>query len=113
MAMLRTIIWVLIFATLAAFSAANWQPVEVRIWEGLLLETRLPALVIAAFLLGLLPMWLLYRATRWRLARRIASLEASLNARTAPSLSSTSLDAASAQTTAPAHHGDYQTGTTP
>ena len=35
MAMLRTIIWVLIFATLAAFSAANWQPVEVRIWEGL------------------------------------------------------------------------------
>ena len=92
--MLRTIFYVIVIAVLAAFSAANWFPVEIRIWEGLLLETRLPALVIAAFLLGLVPTWLLYRATRWRLTRRIASLETSLNTRAAPSLSSTNLDAA-------------------
>ena len=92
--MLRTIFYVIVIAILAAFSAANWVPVEIRIWEGLLLETRLPALVIAAFLLGLVPTWLLYRATRWRLTRRIASLETSLNTRTSPSLSSTNLDAA-------------------
>ncbi len=92
--MLRTIFYVIVIAALAAFSAANWVPVEIRIWEGLLLETRLPALVIAAFLLGLVPTWLVYRATRWRLTRRIASLETSLNTRTAPSLSSTNLEAA-------------------
>lgn len=92
--MLRTILWVVVIAALAAFSAANWVPVEVRIWEGLLLETRLPALVIGAFLLGLVPMWMLYRATRWRLARRITALETSLNTRAAPSLSSTNLEAA-------------------
>ncbi|MBF9152728.1 DUF1049 domain-containing protein [Novosphingobium sp. 1Y9A] len=94
MRMLRTVFWVLVVAVLAAFTAANWQPVEVRIWEGLLLETRLPALVILAFLLGLLPTWLLYRTTRWRLLRRIANLEASLGAKAAPSLSSTNLEAA-------------------
>jgi hypothetical protein len=95
--MLRTIFWVLVIAVLAAFTAANWQPVEVRIWEGLLLETRLPALVIIAFLFGLVPTWLLYRATRWRLLRRIANLEASLGNRAAPSLTSTSLEAAQGQ----------------
>jgi len=92
--MLRTIFWVLVISALAAFSAANWVPVEVRIWEGLLLETRLPALVIAAFLLGLVPTWLLYRATRWRLARRVATLEAAAATRAAPSLSTTNLEAA-------------------
>ncbi|MCX7285341.1 MAG: DUF1049 domain-containing protein [Novosphingobium sp.] len=99
MAMLRTIFWVLVVAVLVAFTAANWEPVEVRIWEGLLLETRLPALVIAAFLLGLVPTWLLYRATRWRLLRRITTLETQLNAKAAPSLTSTSLAAASTETT--------------
>ncbi|NLR71869.1 DUF1049 domain-containing protein [Novosphingobium sp. ERN07] len=94
MTMLRTIFWVLVIALLAAFTAANWHPVEVRIWEGLLLETRLPALVILAFLLGLVPTWLLYRATRWRLLRRIANLETQLTAKTAPSLTSTNLEAA-------------------
>ncbi len=97
--MLRTIFWVLVISALAAFSAANWVPVEVRIWEGLLLETRLPALVIGAFLLGLIPMWFVYRAARWRLTRRIASLETSLNTRAAPSLSSTNLEAAQGQPT--------------
>lgn len=97
--MLRTIFWVLVISALAAFSAANWVPVEVRIWEGLLLETKLPALVIGAFVLGLVPMWFLYRATRWRLTRRITTLETSLNTRTAPSLSSTHLEAAQGQPT--------------
>lgn len=97
--MLRTIFWVLVISALAAFSAANWVPVEVRIWEGLLLETRLPALVISAFLLGLVPMWFVYRANRWRLTRRISSLETSLNTRNAPSLSSTNLETAHSQPT--------------
>ena len=47
-----------------------------RVWATLVLETKLPALVIGAFLLGLVPMWALYRTTRWRLKRRIAGLEA-------------------------------------
>ena len=87
------ILWLVIVAALAAFSAANWQPVELHVWQGLVLDTKLPALVIAAFLLGLVPMWLIHRTTRWRLSRRIANLETTLAG--SASLSSTQLDAAS------------------
>lgn len=97
MKFVRTILLLIMVAALAAFSASNWQPVELVIWDGLKLYTKLPALVVAAFLLGLVPMWLLHRATRWRLQRRINTLESSL-ASTA-SLSSTQLDAATRRAT--------------
>ena len=93
MKLFRTILLLVLVAALAAFAAVNWQPVELHIWQGLVLDTKLPALVIGAFLLGLLPMWLVHRTTRWRLSRRITALESSL-ANTA-SLSSTQLDTAS------------------
>ncbi|WP_338445360.1 DUF1049 domain-containing protein [Pelagerythrobacter marensis] len=75
MQIVRTVIWVLLLAALLVFSAFNWTPVEVKIWQGLVLETKIPALVIVAFLLGLLPMWLLHQGSKWRLNRRISSLE--------------------------------------
>ncbi|MEO0033642.1 MAG: hypothetical protein RIS94_3400 [Pseudomonadota bacterium] len=92
---LRTIFWVLVAGMLAAFTVANWQAVEVHIWQGLVLETKLPALVIGAFLLGLVPTWGVYRASRWRLSRRISALEANLANQNTASLTSTQLDAAS------------------
>lgn len=78
MAILRTIFWVLLTALLVLFSVNNWTPVEVRIWQSLVLETKLPALVVAAFLIGLVPMWLLHRASLWRTRRRLASLESTM-----------------------------------
>jgi hypothetical protein len=53
----------------------------VKIWEGLVLETRIPALVVISFLLGLLPMWLLHRITAYAARRKINSLQSA--ARTA------------------------------
>jgi len=81
MQIIRTIVWVLLLVALLLFSAFNWKPVEVKIWEGLILETKIPALVIVSFLLGLVPMWLLARAQKFALNRRIGSLESA--ARTA------------------------------
>ncbi|HEX9806140.1 MAG TPA: DUF1049 domain-containing protein [Alteraurantiacibacter sp.] len=75
MQIVRTILWVVLVMALLVFSIFNWSPVEVKIWEGLVLETRIPALVIVSFLLGLVPMWLLHRGTKWRLNRRIGALE--------------------------------------
>lgn len=92
MKVFRSILMLALVAALAAFSASNWQPVELTVWQGLALDTKLPALVIGAFLLGVVPMWLVHRATRWRLQRRVAALESSLA--TTASLSSTQLDAA-------------------
>ncbi|HYD23978.1 MAG TPA: hypothetical protein VEB68_04220 [Croceibacterium sp.] len=75
MKIVRTIVWVLLLVALLIFSVFNWSPVEVKIWENLVIETKIPALVIIAFLIGLVPMWLLHRATKWQLHRRIGSLE--------------------------------------
>ena len=75
MKIVRTIVWVLLFVALLIFSVNNWNPVEVKIWEGLVLETKVPALVVIAFLLGLVPMWLMHRVSQWYFSRRIGSLE--------------------------------------
>lgn len=79
MQIVRVIVWVLVLVGLLLFSAFNWDPVEVTIWQDIVVETKIPALVIVAFLLGLLPMWLIYRGSKWRLKRRIAALESSLH----------------------------------
>lgn len=85
MQIVRTIVWVVLLAALLVFSFLNWRPVEVQIWNNLVLETRLPALVIVSFLLGLVPMWLVHRGSKWSYRRRIAALEtaARTNAQTA------------------------------
>lgn len=84
MQVLKTILWALLLVVLVAFSVANWEPlVTVQIWEGLVVDTKIPALVIVSFLIGFLPMWLYHRGERWRLKRRINALE---NAQKANSL---------------------------
>ena len=75
MQIVRTIVWVLLLVALLIFSINNWNPVEVKIWEGLVLETKIPALVVIAFLLGLVPMWLMHRVSQWYFKRRLGSLE--------------------------------------
>ena len=87
MQIVRTIVWVLLLFSLLAFSFFNWKSVEVQIWSNLVLETKLPALVIVSFLLGLLPMWLLHRASAWRARRRIAALETATHKMSAPAAS--------------------------
>ncbi|MFN6935076.1 MAG: DUF1049 domain-containing protein [Tsuneonella sp.] len=85
MQIVRTIFWVLLLVILLGFSFFNWKPVEVQIWDNLVLETKVPALVIVSFLLGLVPMWLIHRGAKWRLHRRITTLEnAARNAAVAP-----------------------------
>lgn len=78
MQIIRTITWVLILFGILTFSFFNWDTVEVNLWENLVLETKVPVLVIIAFLLGLVPMWLYHRSVKWSLGRRIRSLEASI-----------------------------------
>ena len=98
MRVIRTVVWVLLAVALLLFSLNNWQPTEVRIWDTLVLETRLPVLVFVSFLLGLVPMWLLHKAGSWRLNRRISALETTVRNTvvTPPLATSTQLEAATA-----------------
>lgn len=82
MNIIRTLVWIVITALLVAFIAMNWNKAPVNVWpiETGYLHFDWPVGFIALvfFLLGLLPMWLLHRALRWRLTRRIGALEHSL-----------------------------------
>ena len=80
MQIVRTIFWVALLVLLLVFSFFNWRPVEVQIWDNLVLETKVPALVLIAFLLGLVPMWLVHRGSKWRLQRRVTTLESAARA---------------------------------
>lgn len=115
MQIIRTILWVLITALLVAFIAMNWTKVPVNIWPmdgGNYLHLQWPVGVIALvfFALGALPMWVVHRAGRWRLERRIHALENTVNAISAPAAMATPTDPAPAPAstplTAPAVHAD-------
>jgi len=97
---LRTIILVAMTIVLVAFIAINWTTVPVNIWplatgEYLHVEWPVGFIVLVAFILGMFPMWLLSRASKWRLNRRISTLENSVAAASvsAPIATSTQLGA--------------------
>ncbi|MFN3451371.1 MAG: hypothetical protein ACK4ZE_04375 [Sphingorhabdus sp.] len=76
MRFLKILIWVTIIIGLIVFATNNWVPTSVSLWGGLRLDTKLPALVIAAFLIGFLPLYFVHRTQVWRMKRRILTLEA-------------------------------------
>ncbi len=76
MQILRTMLWIAVLLALVAFTIGNFDRAsEVRIWPGLVWDTRVPAIVIVSFLIGLVPTWLYHRGVKWSLNRRIRSLE--------------------------------------
>jgi uncharacterized integral membrane protein len=75
---LRTIVWVLAALGFLIFAIYNWQPVELRLWQNLVLETKVPVLALLAFAAGFLPMWAVHRSVVWGQSRRIRTLENSL-----------------------------------
>ncbi|KUR74082.1 LapA family protein [Novosphingobium sp. FSW06-99] len=77
---LKTVYWIAVATLLLAFIYGNPDPVAVHIWPGLIWETKSWALVVGSLLIGFVPTSLMLRATRWRLTRRIATLEATLAA---------------------------------
>lgn len=90
MQFIRTAIWVVLAVAIALFAKANWYiapsysgRVPVKLIGDAILEVRLPLLIVGAFLLGLLPMWLIARVGRWRIERRLHAAEQALAANSA------------------------------
>lgn len=78
MAVIRTIAWIALVCGLLIFSFYNWRPVEVTIWENLVLETKVPVALVLAFLIGFVPLLAYHLSVKWSLKRRVRSLENSL-----------------------------------
>lgn len=79
MQFLRTLFWVVVAVAAVVFATRNWNTVTINLWGGLQADVKLPMLVFGAFLVGLLPPWILHRATRWSLRRRLESAERALS----------------------------------
>jgi hypothetical protein len=75
---LRTILWVLGAFVFLIFAIYNWKPAELTLWQNLVLETKLPVMVLLAFALGFLPLYAYHRSVTWGMSRRIRTLENSL-----------------------------------
>ena len=75
---LRTVFWTVVAVIAALFAFENWTLVTVNLWGGLQMDTRLPVLLLIAFLIGLLPPLILHRATRWSLGRKLDTAERAL-----------------------------------
>lgn len=78
MQFLKTLFWVILAVLAVIFSFANWTPVTINLWGSVQVDSRLPFVLLIAFLIGFLPMLALYRATRWRLRRRAEAAERTL-----------------------------------
>lgn len=70
MQFLRTIFWVILAVLAAVFSFANWTTVALN-FGSYVVETKLPVILLIAFLIGLAPALIVHRATRWSLRRKL------------------------------------------
>lgn len=75
MQFLRTLFWVMIAAFVAIIASENWRDVTLDLWGNLQADVKIPILLLLAFLLGLIPTWLIMRGKIWRLKRRLAQQE--------------------------------------
>jgi uncharacterized integral membrane protein len=68
-----------VIAVLAViFAFNNWIDVSVHLWGDIGTVWKLPFLLFAVFLLGLLPPWILHRVTRWSMRRKLDTANRSL-----------------------------------
>jgi uncharacterized integral membrane protein len=75
MQFLKTLFWVLIAVIVVLFGSRNWSDVTLNLWGDIQADIKLPVLVVVAFLIGFLPIWLIMRARIWSMRRRIEAME--------------------------------------
>ena len=110
MHIVRTLVWVLILIGIIAFTFGNFdRETDVRIWPGLVWDTRVPAIVIVSFVLGLIPMWIYHRGVKWSLNRRIRSLESAVKSNALAQRHQPPASPAPAPSTAPAAAAESDT----
>jgi lipopolysaccharide assembly protein A len=78
MQFLRTLFWVVLAVLGVIFAFNNSQVVTISLWRDIVVDTPLWMVALIAFLAGLLPMLVLYRATKWTLKRRLESANRAL-----------------------------------
>ena len=71
MGFLKTLFWMALTVVVVVFSLRNWTTVTLDLFGGLAADAKLPVLLVVAFLLGFLPMFLYHKVMRWQDRRRV------------------------------------------
>ena len=77
MRFLTTVFWALVAVVAALFCYRNWFDVTLSLWGDIHADIKVPVLLLAFFLVGFLPTWLIMRARLWTWRRRVEALERS------------------------------------
>ncbi len=88
MQFIKILFWVLLLVATFIF----WWTNEARSSLDLgaaVVEARVSTFVVGAFLIGFVPTWLLLRGSKWRLSRRIKTLENAVRPAVTPSATPT------------------------
>jgi putative membrane protein len=75
MQFLKTLFWVLIAVLVVLFGTRNWFSVTLNLWGDIQADIKVPLALLIAFLIGLLPTWLIMRARLWSVRRRLEAME--------------------------------------
>ena len=74
MRFLKALFWLVVGMLLALLAYANLdEVVSVELWDHIIVDIKLPLLLLVTFLLGFLPTFLILRARIWTLKRRLDS----------------------------------------
>lgn len=83
MRFLNTLFWIVVAALVSVFAARNWRDVTIDLWGNLQADIKIPILFLIAFLIGLVPTWLIFRARLWRVNNRVTIAQRNLAANVA------------------------------
>ncbi len=75
MQFLKTLFWVLLAVFIALFASRNWSDVTLNLWGDIQVDIKTPVLMAVMFLLGFVPIFLVYRARLWTMRRRVEAQE--------------------------------------
>ncbi|NCN84474.1 MAG: DUF1049 domain-containing protein [Sphingomonadales bacterium] len=83
MQFIKILFWVLLLVATFIFWWTNEARASLDLGAAVV-EARVSTFVVGAFLIGFLPTWMVLRGFRWRLSRRIKTLEDAAKPTTAP-----------------------------
>jgi uncharacterized integral membrane protein len=72
MRFLKALFWLILGMLLALLAYANLDEiVSIELWDNIIVDIKLPLLLLVTFLIGFLPAFLILRARIWALKRRL------------------------------------------
>lgn len=71
MRFLKILFWLLVAVVVTMFAMQNWRDVTIDLWGNLQADIKIPILLLLVFLIGFLPVWMIYRTKLWRLNNKV------------------------------------------